>query len=127
MAKNPLIPFFTGHDVVSGTVTGAEIVGKTFVSFATGGRGGLPSIATAAADTRPAGVAAHDGAVGDVIPFHSVGYLPVTAAEDLLVNDRVKVGANGRAAKLGVDEEHLAVGTVYVGAANGADAAIKLD
>lgn len=124
MPKNVLIPYFTGSDHISGEVKTAPVVGKTFVKYVAGGKVGLPAIATAAAGDRPNAVAAHDGAVGETIHIITEAHLPITASEDLVVGDLVKVGAGGKAAKASVGDASF--GVVYVGAAAGAAAAIDL-
>lgn len=125
MAKNVCIPFFTGSDHITGQVTGAPVVGKTFVKYVAGGKVGLPNISTAAAGERPNAVAAHDGAVGTAVHIITDAHLPITAAEDLVVGDLVKVGADGKAAKSLAGEDSF--GVVYVAAATGADAAVRIN
>ncbi|WP_102158682.1 hypothetical protein [Zhihengliuella halotolerans] len=127
MPNNVCIPYFVDPKDASGLVAGAPVVGKTFVSFVAGGTGGLPHVSTAAADTVPNAVAAYDQVVGKAVHLISAGHVPVTVGADVVPGDRVKVGADGRAVKIAATgEEHLAIGTVYVGAATGADAAIFL-
>lgn len=125
MAKNVCIPFFTGSDHITGQVTGAAVVGKTFVKYVAGGKVGLPNISTAAAGERPNAVAAHDGAVGSAVHIITDAHLPITAAEELVVGDLVKVGADGKAAKAGIDDASF--GVVYVGATAGAEAAVRIN
>lgn len=127
MAKNVCIPFFTGSDHITGQVTGAPVVGKTFVKYVAGGKVGLPNISTAAPGDIPNAVAAHDGAVGEAVHIITDAHLPITAEVELIVGDRVKVGTAGKATKIGAGEENLAVGTVYVGAVAGADAAVRIN
>lgn len=124
MAANEAIPFFTGSDHITGEVVTAPVVGKTFVKYVAGGRGGQPFISTAGAGEHPAGIAGRDAKVGEAVHLITEGHLPITAAVELVVGDRVVVGADGKADKAAVDG--TPIGIVYVGAAAGADAAIFL-
>ncbi|MGP4995544.1 hypothetical protein [Glutamicibacter ardleyensis] len=117
-------PLFANPDHVTGMVTGGPVLGKTFVKYAAGGTMSQLNIAPAAAGETPAGVAAHDGAVGQAIHLITHDHIPVVAAVDLVVGDLVKVGADGKADKALVDDRP--VGIVAVAAAAGADAGIFL-
>ena len=117
-------PLFVDPDHVTGKVTGAPVVGKRFVKYAAGSTMSLLNVATAGAGDTPAGVAGHDGAVGEVIHLITYSHVPVVAAVDLIVGDLVKVAAEGKADKIGAGERP--VGIVAVAAAAGADAGIFL-
>jgi len=117
-------PLFTNPDHVTGKVTGAGVLGKRFVKYAAGGTMSLLNIAPAEAGDTPAGVAAHDGAVGEVIHLITHDHIPVVAAVDLAVGDLVKVAADGKATK--AEAADRPVGIVAVAGATGADAAIFL-
>lgn len=117
-------PLFANPDHVTGKVTGTAVIGKRFVKYAAGGTMSQLNVSPAGAGDNPAGVAGQDGAVGEVIHVITHDHVPVVAAVDLAVNDLVKPGAEGKAAKATADDRP--VGIVVVAAAAGADAAIFL-
>lgn len=117
-------PLFTNPDHVTGKVTVGPVLGKRFVKYAAGGTMSQLSVAPAVAGDTPAGVAAHDGVVGEVIHLITHDHIPVVAAVDLAVNDLVKVGAEGKADKAAAGDRPA--GIVVVAAAAGADAGIFL-
>ena len=137
MPSNALVPFFTDNETITATAQGA-ITGKRFVKFVVGGRGGLPTVATADATTRANAVACYDQADGQTLPIQLRNCVPVTAGEDLLAGDRIKSDAQGRAVKIAAategdednpatpGEDHLAIGVVYVNTPAGSDAPINL-
>lgn len=117
-------PLFANPDHVTGKVTGAPVVGKTFVKYAAGSTMSLLNITTAAPGDNPAGVAGHDGKVDEVIHLITHDHIPVVAEVDLIVGDLVKVGTAGKAAKAAAGDRPA--GIVAVAAAAGADAGIFL-
>lgn len=124
MPKNVCIPHFKHGKDVTGEITGAPVVGKTFVKYVPGGRPGQPKISTAAAgEFASAGVAGHDQVVGDFVHTLLGGIVPVTAGADITAGTRVEVGANGKAVPHATGE---VVGVAVANATNGADAAIRL-
>lgn len=123
MPSNVCVPHFKHGVDVTGTVTGAPVVGKTFVEFADGGRPGAPTIKTAAAGSYPAGVVAHDQVVGGYVHFLAGGIVPVVAGEDLTFNTRVQIGADGKVVPLTTG---IQVGVTTVNAIAGADVAVRL-
>jgi hypothetical protein len=123
MPKNVTIPLFKHGQDLTGQVAGAPVVGGTFAKYVAGGRPAQPKISTAAAGEYPAGVVGHDQVVDGYVHFLVGGVVPVTAGEDLLVNDRVQVGADGKVVKLTTG---IAVGVCTGNAANGSPAFIRL-
>lgn len=121
---NECTPLFKpGRDVTVLTTT--AVTGKTFVAV-TGdpdARTGLIKAGTAAAASRPFGVAARTAPAGGQLLVYREAILPVTAGAAIAAGQEVEVGASGRAVPLAAG---TSVGTAVKGAASGADALIAL-
>ena len=123
MPKNVCTPLFTPGKNVSVILT-ANVVGKTFVDVsAAPDVNGTIKAATAAAGARAFGVAAYDGATGELIPAIRGGIVPVTAGGTIAVGADVEVGAAGKAITLASGK---AVGKAVKAGTNGADVLIAL-
>ncbi|MFT4471707.1 hypothetical protein ACMX2H_17540 [Arthrobacter sulfonylureivorans] len=122
MPKNVVIPLFKHGQDLTGQPT-AAVVGGTFAKYVPGGRAAQPKIATAGAGEYPAGVVGHDQEADGFVHILVGGVVPVTAGEDLIVNDRVQVGADGKAVKL---TDGIPVGIATANAATGGAAFIRL-
>jgi hypothetical protein len=109
------------------------VTGKRFVKVSanrqagpalnTSTSGGNISIAPATAAGAVLGVAAWDGAVGELVDVRRGGVVPVTASGAITAGDRVEVATGGKAATLA---SGIAVGYAVSGAADGDDAQIAL-
>jgi len=121
---NECTPLFKpGRDVTVLTTT--AVTGKTFVSVTADPdtRTGLIKAGTAAAGSRPFGVAARTAPNGGQLLVYREAILPVTAGAAITAGQEVEVGANGRAIPLNTGKS---VGTAVKGATTGADALIAL-
>lgn len=122
---NECIPLYRpGHDLTA--VTTGAVTGKTFVDYSAGITTGLPSVNTATAAGKVAGVAAFDAASGARVAFmRGKGMVvPMTCgAGGVTALAEVEVGANGRpvTAASGVK-----VGRALSTAAAGAEILIEL-
>lgn len=144
MPANECIPFkkpgedFTGK--ASATVTGKRFL-KVSADRTGGGAGGLSTaldnvyqVAPASANGAVCGVAAHDAASGSLVGVIAGGIVPVTADGAITAGDQIMVGATGKAKTYAPPTTTTAtalpvvvvVGVAMTGAADGADAEIKL-
>lgn len=133
---NECVPYYSPGEDISAYV-GVAVTGKRFVRVSanrqagpalnTSASGGNVTIAPATAAVRGAllGVAAYDGAVGDIIPvIASPGaVVPVTASGVIAAGAQVEVGTGGVAVTIAAG---VAVGVCLSGAVDAGDAQIKL-
>lgn len=129
MPNNVAKAFFRpGGDIT--IIADANLTGKRFARFTTGGTGMQPTGNTAQSGGRAAGVIAHDVSEGNEVHLRVAGVVPVVAGEDLSANTDVSVGSQGRAVAAtsgGEDSDaSVVVGTVTADAAEGSDAPILL-
>lgn len=95
---NECIPLYRpGHDVTA--VTTGAVTGKTFVDWSAALTTGLPSVNTATAAGKVAGVATYDAASGArVVVQRGKGLIvPVTAGGTISALAEVEVGSGGKA------------------------------
>lgn len=122
MPTNVCTPFFKPGHNVTGYPT-AAIAGKTCVGAVDGGRGGLPSVATAPAGAPILGVAGKDAAVAEELHINVGGIVPVLAAADITAGTQVEVGTGGRIIPHATG---VAVGYATASGANGTAVPVKL-
>lgn len=130
MPANECIPFYRPGADITGEAT-AAVTGKRCLAISgdAPADGGI-SVAHAAAAGRIVGVAVHDAAVGAKVPvILGPGHVvPITTSAIVAAFAEVEVGANGTV--IPVDRvarpNSVAIGYALTGAANGADAKIKL-
>lgn len=94
---NECIPLYRpGHDVSAVATT--AITGKTFVDWSAALTTGLPSVATATAAGKVAGVASYDAASGARVAIQRGKGLivPVTAGAGITALAEVEVGTGGK-------------------------------
>jgi hypothetical protein len=122
---NECVPFYRpGHDLTA--VTTGAVVGKTFVDYSAAMTTGLPSVNTATAAGKVAGVAAYDAASGArVAVIRGKGLiLPMTCgAGGVTALAEVEVGAAGKPVTFSAG---VKVGRALSTAAAGADIKIEL-
>lgn len=122
---NECIPLYRpGHDLTA--VTTGAVTGKTFVDYSAGITTGLPSVNTATAAGKVAGVAAFDAASGARVSFmRGKGMVvPMTCgAGGVTALAEVEVGANGRPVTFSAG---VKVGRALSTAAAGAEILIEL-
>lgn len=145
---NECIPFYDDGEIITGQAT-AAVTGKRFLKIsgdrtsgpglATTAEGGNYRVAPADAGGRVFGVASYDVASGAKVPVITGPgtVVPVTADGAISAGDPVSVGAAGKAktataqSQSGSSPYAVTPGTIVVGlclsgAADGADAEIKL-
>lgn len=95
---NECIPLYRPGLDISAVTTGA-VTGKTFVDYSAALTTGLPSVNTATAAGKVAGVAAYDAASGArVAVIRGKGQIvPVTAGGTITALAEVEVGSGGKA------------------------------
>jgi hypothetical protein len=123
MPANESIPF---------KESGSSLTGKATAAITGGGAGGLSSdlanvyqVAQCVAGDRGIGVSKWDAANGALVGIHTGPGLivPVTAGAAITAGQEVQSDANGQAIPLAAGKS---LGVAMTGAANGADAEIKL-
>lgn len=94
---NECIPLYSPGQDISAVCTGA-VTGKTFVDYSAAMTTGLPSVNTATAAGKVAGVAAYDAASGSrVAVIRGKGQIvPMTAGGSVTALAEVEVGTSGR-------------------------------
>lgn len=94
---NECIPLYSPGQDISAVTTGA-VTGKTFVDYSAAMTTGLPSVNTATAAGKVAGVAAYDAASGSrVAVIRGKGQVvPLTAGGTIAALAEVEVGTSGR-------------------------------
>lgn len=94
---NECIPLYSPGQDISAVTTGA-VTGKTFVDYSAAMTTGLPSVNTATAAGKVAGVAAYDAASGSrVAVIRGKGQIvPLTAGGTIAALAEVEVGTSGR-------------------------------
>lgn len=94
---NECIPLYRPGQDITAVTTGA-VTGKTFVDYSAAMTTGLPSVNTATAAGKVAGVAAYDAASGArVAIIRGKGQIvPVTAGGTIAALAEIEVGASGR-------------------------------
>lgn len=95
---NECIPLYRPGQDITAVTTGA-VVGKTFVDYSAAMTTGLPSVNTATAAGKVAGVAAYDAASGArVAVIRGKGQIvPVTSGAAITALAEVEVGTAGKA------------------------------
>lgn len=132
--QNVCIPFYEDADTISCYV-GTAVTGKHLVAISgnrqagpalnTSISGGNYTVAPAGAGVKAFGVAAYDGAVGDVITVLTGPgtVLPVTCSANITAGVEVEATSGGQVQTLASGK---AVGMCVNGATSGGDAEIKL-
>ena len=130
--QNECIRYYSPGQDITGYVTSA-VTGKRCVNVSgnrqagpalnTSTSGGNISIAPASAAGVTIGVAAWDGAVGDLVDVRRGGVVPITADGAITAGTRVEVGTTGKVRTLA---SGIAIGVAVSGAADGDDAQIAL-
>jgi hypothetical protein len=94
---NECIPLYSPGQDISAVTTGA-VVGKTFVDYSAAMTTGLPSVNTATAAGKVAGVAAYDAASGSrVAVIRGKGQIvPMTSGAAITALAELEVGTTGR-------------------------------
>lgn len=128
MPTNVCTPFFKPGQNVTGYPT-ADIAGKTLVMPVDGGRGGLPSVATATAGAPCLGVAGRDVAAAEELHVNVGGIVPVLAGADIVAGTLLMSNATGRVVPYAVataPAHNSIVGYATASGANGTAVPVKL-